>query len=347
MATIPAATTHVIEQAQQGSPATLGKAEATTFEEPRPIARDFDFKLVKIQEVAKHNCVRATPTTSVAEALRSMKKNRVSSLLIYDKSVRKYIGAVNCFALMGYIAFGDFKKFLIKGDLEKLSYEKMPISELMPLSKETEYMWTYDPDTDLEAVLEPLSKGIHRVTMNKVKGNPNKRKLLSQRDVFEYLYKWCDTQKVAGRKIPLLDANVRELNFANQSQVITVSEETPAIEAFQKMYNADIQAVGITNETGAIVGNLSVSDLRNLTMNYKLPFVFLPVLLFQREINGREPPLPVVVSTKDTLWEVMGKLLHTNYKRVWIIDNNLPIGVITLTDIITKFAQQDVTLAKR
>jgi signal-transduction protein with cAMP-binding, CBS, and nucleotidyltransferase domain len=43
----------------------------------------------------------------------------------------------------------------------------------------------------------------------------------------------------------------------------------------------------------------------------------------------------------------MLKIVAGKVKRVWVVDEKeVPIGVVTLTDIISKFGPQDVTLIR-
>lgn len=349
-----AETTVVESQPTQAPVEATRKEDETTFEPAKTILKDFDLSSIKLSEIAKHDCIKVYPTTSLSEALHAMKKNRVSCLLIYDKVEKKYIGAVDCFAIMAYISSETtLKELLTRGEIEKINYEKVPVSELMQLTMETEFLWAFEPDNTLDAIMEPLCKGVHRVTVNKIKGHPEKRRIISQRDVLEYLYKWSEQQKATGKSVPFLDSNIRDLGLDDKSPVECVDAETPAIEAFHRMYKNKVLAVAIKNESGALVGNLSVNDLLNLNKNEKLPYIFLPSQLFLREIHRKDPAAlsaraPVTVSAKDTLFEVMGKLVRTHLRRVWVIENNTPVGVITLSDIIAKFSKQNATLiAKR
>lgn len=317
-----------------------GDAAAATVAEKKPIVRSFNFEDVKLSDIAKSTCIKCSPTTTVSEALNTMKKYRISAIPVYNKKEKKYIGTIDYFAIMAYVAFGSFKQQLIKDELSQINFEKLAIGDLMSLSKETSFLWEYDGSKSLESILEPLCKGVHRVAVKKVKGDHSKRKIISQRDVVHYLFKWAAAQKSCGKYIEFLDATLEDLNLTkNGSPVASVLESTPALEAFQKIYCQEVQAVAITDEKGEIVGELSVSDLRNLDQNKKLPAIFLPTRVFLHELNVKKDTYAITLDPKDTLFTTMEKLVRFNRKRAWVVGKDrVPQGVVTLSDIISKFS---------
>jgi len=275
-----------------------------------------------------------------------------------------------------YIAFGSFKKELLKSDLEveNMSFGKMLAGDLLSISDSDRFIWNFEACDSLEAVLEPFSKGVHSIIVNKhrkhhstgtsgeqcktepiegqvekssmvgVVGHPTshvKHRLLSQIDVVRFLYHWaCDLC------LPMLQRNLGELSLVASlkgSSVVVVPETFTALDAFQKMYHSKVNSVAIVNGEGKIIANLSTSDIRYLT-NDKFTSLFLPVLLFLHSLHGQGAPKPITVHACSTLDEAMLKMVTAKVKRVWVIDSaEAPVGVVTLTDIISKFAAQDVT----
>ena len=333
---------------------TAAPATTTTTEETQPAAtaeqagtttagREFDFKEVTLGSLAKNTALYVSTTTKLEEAMKIMKNHKFSSIPVYDKAKKEFVGTLDYFAIMAYVAFGEFKKALVQSDLASITFEKQLVGELVALSKEGNRVWVFEPTDNLETILEPMSKGVHRVTVNKKKGQ--KRAVITQRDVIEYLNKWIDSQKSFGRKYDLFTKKIGELSLG-KTPAVTVPMATTAIDAFQKMYKEDISSLGIVDESGSLVANLSVTDLRWLNHDQKLPAIFLPVMLFLHEVHGEnQPRKPVVVDDTATLPVVVARLVETRVKRVWVIDGpGKPTGVITLTDVISKFCSVDVTL---
>jgi len=321
-------------------------AETPAGEQPQQEAgRGFDFKDVTLGSLAKNTALYVSTTTKLEEAMRIMKNHKFSSIPVYDKANKNFVGTLDYFAIMAYVAFGEFKKALVHSDLAHITFEKQLVGELVALSKEGNRVWVFEPTDNLETILEPMSKGVHRVTVNKKKGQ--KRAVITQRDVLEYLHKWIESEKTFGRKWDIFSKHIGELSLG-KTPAVTIPAETTAIEAFQKMYKEDVSSLGIVDETGALIANLSVTDLRWLNHDEKLPSIFFPVLLFLHEVHGGDQPRkPVVVDDTATLPSVVARLVETRVKRAWVIDGaGKPTGVISLSDVISKFSAADVTLLK-
>lgn len=313
------------------------------------LVRDFNFKNVLLSELVhdKHNMIRALNTYTLEEAMELMRLNNISSIPIYNTKERKYIGLLDYFDIMCYVAFGSFKKQLLESDFENVSFGRQRCDEFLPISREGRKIWGYDSEDSLETVLESLTKGVHRVMVNKpAKSKRSKsvkyhHRILSQSDIVKFLYDWA-----SGRELPLLRRRVDELHLIQRAPV-TVNESMSAIEAFKLMYQRDVFAAAVVNDKGEIVANLSATDLRYLTQS-KLKAIFLPVLMFLTEVHGQRAAKPITCQPHSTFEEVLFEANVSRIKRIWITNANMiPIGVITLTDMISKFAAQDVTLAAR
>jgi len=315
----------------------------------RGLVRDFNFKSVLLSELVhdKHNLVRVLNTYTLEEAMELMRLHNISSIPIYNPKERKYIGLLDYFDIMCYVAFGSFKNQLIQSDFENVSFGRQRVEDFLAISREGRKIWRFNTDDSLESVLETFTKGVHRILVNKpVKAKRTKEqkyhhRILSQSDVVKFLYDWA-----SNNEIPLMRRRVDELHFIKDSPV-TVSETTPAVDAFKMMYQHDVYAVAVVNDKGQMVANLSASDLRYLTHS-KLTSIFLPTLLFLRAVHGQVPAKPITCQAHSTFEEVLFEANVSRVKRVWITNANMvPIGVITLTDMISKFAPQDITLAPR
>lgn len=61
----------------------------------------------------------------------------------------------------------------------------------------------------------------------------------------------------------LAEASVADLGFVTgRAGVVTVSPDTPALDAMVLMEDRNISAVAVVGADGAIIGNFSISELR-------------------------------------------------------------------------------------
>lgn len=129
--------------------------------------------------------------------------------------------------------------------------------------------------------------------------------------------------------------------------VLCVPAEMPTIAAFALMHNTDVSGIGILDEAGRLVGNISVSDLRAIRTADCFSRLSLPVHHFAGAA-GLEPapltpggaaPQVVTVGLADSLATVMGKLVEHSLHRLYVADGaGKPVGVVTITDVLRLFA---------
>jgi len=129
--------------------------------------------------------------------------------------------------------------------------------------------------------------------------------------------------------------------------VLCVPCDMPTIAAFALMHNTDVSGVGIVAEAGHLIGNISVSDLRAIRTAACFDRLGRPVDQFAKEAGlehgpltpGAAMPQVVTVGLADNLLTVMGKLVEHSLHRIYVVDGEgLPIGVVTITDILRLFA---------
>lgn len=80
------------------------------------------------------------------------------------------------------------------------------------------------------------------------------RDLLSQSGIVRFLGKHLE-------ELPFASKTIEELSLGYRD-VVTVSIKKHAFHAFQEMVKHKIGGIGITNEDGILVANLSASDLK-------------------------------------------------------------------------------------
>lgn len=168
----------------------------------------------------------------------------------------------------------------------------------------------------------------HRLAIFDAKGRV--ASIVSQSDIVRYLH---ENKFLADRA----KQNVTDLKFLKQ--VATVDSSCSAMDAFCIMDDKEMSAVGIVDNNGQLIGNLSASDLRGITVS-EFEFLADPVMDFLAMRKSKPSHVNAEISViscsvQDTLEDVMKLLVTNKVHRVYIVDEKqLPVGVVTLTDIL-------------
>ena len=106
--------------------------------------------------------------------------------------------------------------------------------------------------------------------------------IVSQSDVITFVYRHLNEFENLGNE------TAEDLGFVKGvQQVVTVSPECPALDAMILMEEKDISAVAVVNSVGAIIGNFSISELRNIMAEH-FGSLALPVGEFLALEHGTE-----------------------------------------------------------
>lgn len=280
---------------------------------------------------SKTRTVCVTKNQLLTEVTKLLLDNNILSVPVQDEQ-GSFIGIVDMFQIMTAVAFGTFfKSGVFQEDVfTPRSLQCMTAGDVLGLSEEGKSLWIYNPEEPLEQVLEVFSKGVHRVLVRQVneEGNPTVR-LLSQSDVIHYISKhMLDFPE-------LTEKPINQIGLASFPFVKSVPDSVTALAAYRVMVQEGLLAVPIVDQNGILVASLSTSDLRGLSIR-NARAVLSPVTQFL----GLRPVFSVRPTT--TLGEVINSFLTNKIHRVWIVDDaQRVIGVVTMSDVITKFSPYD------
>lgn len=116
-----------------------------------------------------------------------------------------------------------------------------------------------------------------------------------------------------------------------------ISTNSNLMDAFRKIAATRIYGLAVLDEDGAIVGNISASDLKAIEVDKIASMAKEPVgLLMKRSAEMFEKPFRALYCQKtDTLQQVLQTFALEHIHRMYIIDaQKKPVGVISLGDII-------------
>lgn len=261
-------------------------------------------------------------TFNVGEAFRVLLEHRITAAPVVDTD-ENGLGVVSQF---------DIVKFVVDR-LRSAEASSASVDELLLTTKATEIMAS-GPDvfmpasTTFRAALGMMSQfrrlGVTADNSRQVVG------LVTQKQLFRAI-------------LPLV---VKAQAF-NESQVgqtfslggvLSVGEETPAIDAFELMVKHQAHSVAIVNEDGALVTNVSLSDIRAVAYSRSVNVLLdtaMNVVSLVRQHDVRTTVSPSISCHADTVVKsLVSKLAATQVHRIFVVDaDHKPIGSVGLNDV--------------
>jgi len=270
--------------------------------------------------------------TTVEECLNLLGSKNILSVPVFDRSKKDWIGIIDVYQIMTYIAFVLCKDdtVTLESVLDKVRLSR-PISDLLGMTGKKENdniksLWVLPVHAPLLKVMEYLGKGIYRILITDSNIPP---RLVTQTDMIRFIHKHWDQFD------DFKNTSLKDTSYIKP--VHTIQEKKLAIYGFQLMGIKEVNAVAVVNASGRIVENLSDSDLRDFTRD-KFDNLFVSTTEFLSRTHGGKSRKPVVCSYRDNLKKAVDSIVNEKVHRVWIVDGNLkPVGVVSMTDICLYF----------
>jgi CBS domain-containing protein len=129
--------------------------------------------------------------------------------------------------------------------------------------------------------------------------------------------------------------------------VASVLRTERTLDAFLRMYRQNYSGLAVVDEADTVIGNISVSDLKEIDYDAKM---FHKLLLSAEEFINRKSesgliPKLVYCTRTATIKDVLEMFKDYRIHRVYVVTETLrkPLGVITMTDMIGIFANDGST----
>jgi len=268
---------------------------------------------------------------SVNEVLEELSLNKITSAPVLDLKTNKALGFVDMLDLVHFalnLTVGTPKRGEVTNLTTKFGNEK--IAKIFASSYRNEFK-PIPMNATLYDAANVFKQGLHRIPVMSDKNEV--LCIISQSDVICFLF---DNKDTLGS---IFNIKLKDLGEQVIHRVVTTSKDTPTIEAYSLLFSQGVNSLAVVDEQGALVGNLSPTDLKGL---YGRAFenLFDPVEVFLRTSRIRQKQNSDFVAYVDanaTLMDVLCIAVNQHVHRVWIVDDNMkPIGIVSLTDIIWK-----------
>jgi CBS domain-containing protein len=185
------------------------------------------------------------------------------------------------------------------------------------------------------SVVEPLAReeNLHRVpVIDKERQMSN---LVTQSQVVDFLAK---NQHLIGDK---MNKPVSQCESASKPRILSVTEDSLAIDAFNAMVEKGVSGVAVIDKDGVLKGNISLRDIKLISYHARLFWRlqqtvgnFLTKLKAEYVAQGRPSSLVTATET-DTLGTIIKTLSAHQIHRVYIVDSSgKAVGLLSLKDVL-------------
>eukprot|EP01116_Phalansterium_solitarium_P008204 TRINITY_DN216_c0_g1_i2.p1 TRINITY_DN216_c0_g1~~TRINITY_DN216_c0_g1_i2.p1 ORF type:complete len:495 (-),score=130.28 TRINITY_DN216_c0_g1_i2:129-1532(-) len=285
---------------------------------------DFDKIEVRDLKIGSEGLVQVTSDTPVQDVCVLLKEKNILSAPVWDAHLRRYVGIIDALLILNDFEPGDFQSRPAGDVVRGWDKARVTVHGLMD---------------SLKSVMKSLSTGVHRVLVSET-GQPTSGKpafkLISQTDIVRWL---LDNEDKLSEMVRT--AKVENL-MPFSGRVVQMGIGESALEGFMRLRYEDVSGIAIVDLEGKLVGNLSASDLRGMTAD-RFEAMRLPVLDFLLSIHRQPHTMPVICTINDHLPQIMASALAAKVHRVWVVNaSGMPIGVITLTDMIASVLENHV-----
>jgi len=277
-------------------------------------------------------------TSSPYEGFKTLVDNNILSAPVYDEKSGRYTGFLDIRDLVSFVVFvDDDQKSDVPQNLNELIMHGCKLFKADLEGVTVTYLSRRNPfhpipsGESLLRVCEELAKGLHRVPIVNQTGDVVN--IISQSTVIHFLAQHKHEIKKA------TSPTLQELNIGTRP-VISVRQDTPAIETFRLMDKKKISGVAVVDNFGKFIGNTSASDLKLFMKTLSLDILKKPIvevlkIIRQESIEIKSPTISV--SPKDTLETAIGKLASTKIHKLFVADDHdgyKPEVVVSITDIL-------------
>lgn len=282
-------------------------------------------------------------TDRVVDVWKGLVKHNFLSCPVILKDEAKYYGFIDLVDIVKYIIehFGSSNILGKEKDFwdlvaEEKVFSTKTVGDIMtyPLTRRNPFRPVGEGYSAL-AVFEPLAReqALHRVpVIDKERQIFN---LVTQFQVLMFLKKNLDLLGAKKDK-PL------KLCHHMYKDVVSVTEECTAIDAFNLMVDKNITGVGILDKDGRLTGALSIRDMKLISYDARLFWRlqqtvnnFTLKLKYEWAAKHDRPHAIVTAKGDNTIGEVINLLVENKVHRIFIVDDDRkPIGVASLKDLL-------------
>jgi len=284
---------------------------------------------------------------SVAQTLNTLVKSNVLCAPVFDREANQFTGLVDMLDLVTLLVevtknMGSMSQDYVAYMEKEEELQSRTASQISDLSKRNKMCPVPLEATLLDAMRVMSKNHVQRVPVMSVNQKGEfvaVSGLLTQSAVVAFL------AKHAAELGPEFSRSLRDMGF-EEKKVISISDTTPAIEAFRLMAENRISGLPVLDSDGKLLANISARDLRVIASDPKMfQHLYLDAGDFVTHIRMADVATKTVhpsisVTLEESFQRVIAKLAAAHIHRIYVTDQQrMPVSVISLHDIIAKILE--------
>jgi len=341
--TTTAATQHKIEpEGPKNKKARTGVGTSVA-ELVRADTDDFILVLTKTRVERLLPRGRSVITTDTSEDLPSVFRKLVGANILSVPVLnqkKKYYGMLEMFDIVEYVTtlFSDLSSTKLV-DLERMlvserKFINATVKDVIrsPYSKYKSHK-TFERGFSLFTAWESLAlTGTNRIAI--LGESEEVIDIITPSMLIDFL--WQNIEKIGD----VVNRLVKDFIVEPTETLSTIRENTKAIVAFRDMVRREKSGLGVVNEAGQLIDNISPRDLKGIHADANVFWrLWSNVSEFKKrerlEYEKKVPTELISVRPEDPLYSVVEKMATLHIHRVYVVDRDLtPIRVITQPDIL-------------
>jgi len=280
------------------------------------------------QVVPRNNVIIEANSDEIAsEAYKKLAKHSILSVPIKDTSSGNYIAFFDVLDVLHYVSSHPAKD--INDTLGSVT-----CIDLANFSKRDMFVPVLE-STDLIKVVQCFCsnyKHLHRLPIVNDKGDFVG--IASQSLIVSWLAPHVT-------KFDFGNLPIRQLGLGLEVQKVETVKDTDKVSvALKKIKECAISGVGIVDSHGKLIGNFSASDLKFFGIGSSTLQLFSSTMsdfLKALKLPNTGSDYPYTVTKSSTVQQVVKKFSETKAHRLFVVDKDLPVGIISLVDVIELF----------
>mmetsp|Transcript_14080 Transcript_14080/g.19592 ORF Transcript_14080/g.19592 Transcript_14080/m.19592 type:complete len:317 (-) Transcript_14080:111-1061(-) len=276
-------------------------------------------------------------------AFKTLANNNIYGAPVVDPNTQEYYGFLDMVDIVTFIVHilcedpvqGKHQKYhniededfyRLLEQVEKFDLER--VVNVVDLSKRNPMIPLKKNAPVLDAINIFAKTRVHRIPL--VEGNQVVN-ILTQSAVIDWL---AHHIKVLD---PISHKTVKELQIGYK-EVIHVSPESRALEAFRMMVDHKVSSVAVVDQDGTLFTNLSAKDIKLVQPEALFTKMYKTTLEFIQAVRAKRlDTFAASIHCKEssTLKEIIERLAAAKIHRLYIVDDDhKPIGVLSLVDVM-------------
>jgi len=216
--------------------------------------------------------------------------------------------------------------------ISKEHFQKDTVKDVLNVSRKNEWVTMTEKDSIFDAITKFTTNKLRGVAVVNEKGELTS--ILTQFSLIQWLAnKTAEMGDIANITIDQFKLGYRKVHCMHQTRRV--------IDIFLQMDSLGISSFGIVNKENHLLGNISVSDLKDIgesAENFITLWTDATNFINSRDYGAKVPKL-VYVTPQNTVKELLEKFRSFDIHRVYVVEKTThqPVGIISCTDLIVFF----------